>query len=90
MSAAPLVLTCGDPAGIGPEIAVKARLALGADLPFAWIGDPRHLPAGTAWQAVDAPLGALTVAADVLQVSALAALADLFAVVVDRADDIAD
>ena len=25
MTAAPLVLTCGDPAGIGPELAVKAR-----------------------------------------------------------------
>ena len=44
---APLVLTCGDPSGIGPEIAVKARAALGAGLPFAWIGDPRHLPPGT-------------------------------------------
>ncbi|NGM46872.1 4-hydroxythreonine-4-phosphate dehydrogenase PdxA [Rhodobacter sp. SGA-6-6] len=44
---APLVLTCGDPSGIGPEIAVKARALLGADLPFAWIGDPRHLPPGT-------------------------------------------
>ena len=44
---APLVLTCGDPSGIGPEIAVRARGLLGADLPFAWIGDPRHLPPGT-------------------------------------------
>ena len=47
MSAPPLVLTCGDPSGIGPEIAVKARGILGTALPFAWIGDPRHLPQGT-------------------------------------------
>lgn len=42
-----LVLTCGDPAGIGPELAVKAWKSLGATLPFAWIGDPRHLPSET-------------------------------------------
>ena len=39
-----IAVTMGDPAGIGPEIAVKARAALGADIPFFWIGDPRHLP----------------------------------------------
>lgn len=43
----------------------------------------------TATRALPGP-GGVAVAADVLQVSALAALADLFAVVVDRADDIAD
>ncbi|MFT4784171.1 MAG: 4-hydroxythreonine-4-phosphate dehydrogenase [Paracoccaceae bacterium] len=46
-TAAPLVMTCGEPAGIGPEIAAKAWKSLGAGLPFAWIGDPGHLPAGT-------------------------------------------
>ncbi|XDA99601.1 4-hydroxythreonine-4-phosphate dehydrogenase PdxA [Sulfitobacter sp. LCG007] len=49
---APVVISCGEPAGIGPEIAVKAWQALGADLPMVWMGDPRHLPAGTPWQAV--------------------------------------
>ncbi len=39
----PVALTCGDPSGIGPEIAVKAWKALGASLPFFWIGDPSHL-----------------------------------------------
>ena len=49
----PLILTCGEPAGIGPEIA--ARLA-GTDAPrFVWLGDPRHLPAGTPWAEVAAP-----------------------------------
>jgi 4-hydroxythreonine-4-phosphate dehydrogenase len=46
---APVLLTCGDPAGIGPEIAAKAWAA---GERFVWIGDPRHLPAGTAWRAV--------------------------------------
>jgi len=39
-----VALTCGEPAGIGPEVAVKAWQALGDNLPFFWIGDPRHLP----------------------------------------------
>ena len=50
-----LLVTCGDPAGIGPEIAAKAWAA---GQRFVWIGDPRHLPAGTAWREVtegDAP-----------------------------------
>ena len=41
---APIAVSCGEPAGIGPEIAVKARRILGADTPFFWIGDPRHFP----------------------------------------------
>ena len=42
--ARPLILTCGEPAGIGPEL---APLALAAGVPFVWLGDPRHLPEGT-------------------------------------------
>jgi 4-hydroxythreonine-4-phosphate dehydrogenase len=41
---APIALTCGDPAGIGPEIAARAA---DCGVRFVWIGDPRHLPAGT-------------------------------------------
>jgi 4-hydroxythreonine-4-phosphate dehydrogenase len=59
----PLILTCGDPSGVGPEIAAKAW-ALGQR--FVWLGDPRHLPAGTAWREVaegeapgDGPLAVL-------------------------------
>lgn len=51
----PLVLTCGEPAGIGPEIA--ARLAGMAAPRFVWLGDPRHLPAGTPWTEVATPAG---------------------------------
>ncbi|KIN69427.1 4-hydroxythreonine-4-phosphate dehydrogenase [Sulfitobacter donghicola DSW-25 = KCTC 12864 = JCM 14565] len=40
-------MTCGEPAGIGPEIAAQAWAALGRDIPLVWLGDPRHLPEGT-------------------------------------------
>lgn len=53
-SPAPLAVTCGDPSGIGPELA--ARIAAdGPPAPMVWIGDPRHLPPGTSWQAVTMP-----------------------------------
>ena len=50
---APVALSCGDPSGVGPEIAVFAWRSLGADLPFVWIGDPRHLPAGSPVALID-------------------------------------
>ena len=56
MARAPLLVTCGDPSGIGPEIAAKAQGAV----PYAWIGDPRHLPAGTQWREISDPVEALT------------------------------
>lgn len=43
----PIALTCGEPAGVGTELTVKAWRKLRNDIPFFWIGDPRHLPAGT-------------------------------------------
>ncbi|MEM7723044.1 MAG: 4-hydroxythreonine-4-phosphate dehydrogenase PdxA [Pseudomonadota bacterium] len=45
MSDRPIALSIGEPAGIGPEIAVKAWQSLGARLPFFVIGDPDHLDA---------------------------------------------
>ena len=42
----PVVVTCGEPAGIGPEL---APLLLAAGVPMVWLGDPRHLPQGCAW-----------------------------------------
>ena len=53
--APPVALTCGEPAGVGPEVARMAWEALGASLPFAWIGDPRHLPRGTPMATIDDP-----------------------------------
>jgi len=64
----PPVVTCGEPAGIGPEIAATAWRRLGAGLPFAWLGDPAHLPPGTPWQAIARPRQAAAVAARALPV----------------------
>ncbi|WP_424833451.1 4-hydroxythreonine-4-phosphate dehydrogenase PdxA [Ruegeria sp.] len=44
---APIALSCGDPAGIGPEIAAKAWDALRGNCPFVYIGDASHLPEAT-------------------------------------------
>lgn len=51
--AKPIVISCGEPAGIGPEIAVAAFDVLCRDIPLAWLGDPRHLPAGTDYVCID-------------------------------------
>jgi len=51
----PIALSCGEPAGVGPEIAAKAWARLGADLPFFYIGDPAHLPSGTPTMVIDHP-----------------------------------
>jgi 4-hydroxythreonine-4-phosphate dehydrogenase len=75
--ASPVALSCGEPAGIGPEIAAKAWAILGDTLPFYWIGDPRHLPAGTPispiidpWQTFDALKSGLPVLPHVFASSA--------------------
>jgi len=66
----PIVLTCGEPAGIGPELAPLARSILGAEVPFFWLGDPAHLPAGTALAVIERPEQALQVPATLLPVLA--------------------
>ncbi|SIO23630.1 4-hydroxythreonine-4-phosphate dehydrogenase [Rhodovulum sp. ES.010] len=71
MTDLPIALSCGEPAGIGPEIAARAWEALGARLPFFWIGDPRHLPEGTPHAEIHAPEEALHVSATALPVLAL-------------------
>jgi 4-hydroxythreonine-4-phosphate dehydrogenase len=65
---APLALTCGEPAGVGPEIAVKAWESLRQDCPFIWIGDPAHLPAGTPIHLLDDPSDATAASAKALPV----------------------
>ena len=64
----PIALTCGEPAGIGPELAVAARRVLGNEVAFFWIGDPRHLPKGGAHDLIARPADALHVAPDRLPV----------------------
>ncbi|WP_397541408.1 4-hydroxythreonine-4-phosphate dehydrogenase PdxA [Roseovarius salis] len=52
---APVALTCGEPAGIGPELAARAWAELDGALPFFLIGDPRHLPVGTPVEEITHP-----------------------------------
>ena len=63
----PIALTCGDPSGVGPELALAARTALGAELPLFWIGDPRHL-GSDAFQLIATPAEAEAVPAHLLPV----------------------
>ncbi|EBA16212.1 4-hydroxythreonine-4-phosphate dehydrogenase [Roseobacter sp. SK209-2-6] len=60
---APIALSCGEPAGIGPEIAALAWMELRQDCPFVWIGDPRHLPAGVPITEISDPSQAASVVA---------------------------
>lgn len=64
----PIAVSCGEPAGIGAELAVKARTALGAAVPFFWIGDPAHLPPRSRMAEIARPEDALTVPSDRLPV----------------------
>lgn len=68
LSPKPLIMTCGEPAGVGPELAVKARAILGDRVPFVWLGDPRHLPQGTQIKEVAHVAEAAFVHADLLPV----------------------
>ncbi len=40
-----VAISCGEPAGIGPEIVSAAWKHLRSKIPMLWIGDPLHLPA---------------------------------------------
>jgi 4-hydroxythreonine-4-phosphate dehydrogenase len=64
----PVALTCGEPAGIGPEVAARAWAALADRVSMFWIGDPRHLPAGTPFEIITAPEGAADVSGRALPV----------------------
>ncbi|MEO0389703.1 MAG: 4-hydroxythreonine-4-phosphate dehydrogenase PdxA [Pseudomonadota bacterium] len=50
-----VLITCGEPSGIGPEIAAAAWSELRGEVPMTWIGDPAHLPSGTPVRLVNAP-----------------------------------
>ena len=68
--AKPIVISCGEPAGIGPEIAYKAWQALRDEMPLLWIGDIRHLPAGANARAVASAAQAATLSPTALPVLA--------------------
>ena len=72
MSIAPIALSCGEPAGVGPEIAETAWHALREELSFFFIGDPCHLPGRVPHQVISDPAEASKVAPKALPVLALA------------------
>ncbi len=72
MTRPPVAVSCGEPSGIGPEVAARAWAVLGADLPFVWIGDPRHLPEGTPVATIDDASEAAEAAARGVPVLAMA------------------
>ena len=53
MTTAPIAVTCGDPAGIGPELAFKAWSELGHQVPMVWFGDPDLIPDHIVWHNFD-------------------------------------
>lgn len=56
----PLVVTCGEPAGIGPEVIARAR-ALTEGIPLVVLGNPDHFARlGVAVEVIDAPARVLT------------------------------
>ncbi len=64
----PIALSCGEPAGIGPEIAAKAWQSLRDACPFFYIGDASHLPAGTPITRISDPAEARAASATALPV----------------------
>lgn len=49
---APVVISCGEPSGIGPEVAVGAWQNLKNEVPMVWMGDPAHLPNATPFKEI--------------------------------------
>jgi len=51
----PIVVTCGDPAGVGPEVAVSAWKALKNEIPLCILIDPNFLPKNINIKILDQP-----------------------------------
>lgn len=66
----PIVISSGEPAGIGPEVAARAWSAIRGDIPVLWLGDPRHLPRDIPHRIVQSSDQAMGVCADALPVLA--------------------
>jgi len=64
-------MSCGEPSGIGPELAEAAWQALGAALPFVYLGAPEHLPGTVPHILVERPEEAAQAAEEGLPVLAL-------------------
>lgn len=65
---APVAVTCGDPAGIGLEVILKAWGALKDEVPFFVIGDPGHLQGDPPVVAIETPQMTASVMADALPI----------------------
>ncbi|WP_197916002.1 4-hydroxythreonine-4-phosphate dehydrogenase PdxA [Thiosulfatihalobacter marinus] len=55
MTTPPIALSCGEPAGIGLELAEKAWTVLRDELPFFLIADPDHLPGSVPHHIIQSP-----------------------------------
>ncbi|MGB3243723.1 MAG: 4-hydroxythreonine-4-phosphate dehydrogenase PdxA [Sulfitobacter sp.] len=66
----PIAISCGEPAGIGPEVAARAWAALSELVPMVWLGDPRHLPRDIPYRIVGDCAEALRVSPTALPVLA--------------------
>jgi len=66
----PVIVSCGEPAGVGPEVVAKAWAQLRGALPLVWVGDPAHLPPGTPFRIIADPSEAAGIAAEALPVLA--------------------
>lgn len=51
----PVALSCGEPAGIGPDLAPRLWQALKDEMSFFWIGEPEHLPQGCPRVQINSP-----------------------------------
>lgn len=68
MNLPPVALTCGEPAGIGPELTEKAWTLLRNETPFFLIGDPEHLRGSVPHQMIQSPGDATGVFSNALPV----------------------
>ncbi|MEM1351471.1 MAG: 4-hydroxythreonine-4-phosphate dehydrogenase PdxA [Pseudomonadota bacterium] len=67
---APVAISCGEPSGIGPEIAFAAWRELKDEVPLVWIGDPRHLPENAVFEKVNDTAHAASVSSQAFPVLA--------------------
>ncbi|WP_206080265.1 4-hydroxythreonine-4-phosphate dehydrogenase PdxA [Pacificoceanicola onchidii] len=64
----PIAVSCGEPAGIGPELIEACWAETRGALPFYWIGDPAHLPGAVPHHVLETPQEAAGVASEALPV----------------------
>ena len=68
MSAQPIAVSCGEPAGIGPELIETCWREIRGSMSLIWIGDPAHLPGTVPSRVIDNAHQAEAVCPDALPV----------------------